>query len=498
MILKDLDKYKKITIQCHDNPDADAIGSGYALYEYFRKKGKEVRLIYSGRNQIAKSNLCLMVEHLQIPIEYIPKSYGKIDGLLLTVDCQYGEGNVTKFVADDLAIIDHHQVEVLDVELSEIRSNLGSCSTLVWDMMKEAGYDFKDDLIIGTALYYGLFSDTNQLSEIRNPLDLDLLDAIEYNKSLMTLLRNSNLSLKELEIAGIALIRSIYNDDYRYAIIKAQPCDPNLLGLISDFLLQVDSIDTCVVYNELSDGYKLSVRSCSKEVRACELAEYLTKDIGSGGGHNEKAGGFISMHKYEEHYKTLHSEAYFSDRMNDYFDHIDIIYAKDYEIDIKDMAMYGKKKLPLGYVKTTDIEAPGTPLTVRTLEGDVDICVDPNIFIMIGIRGEVYPIKQEKFNASYKVIEEPFELHAEYLPTVRRQMDGQSKSILEYAHSCMPTGDVTVYAKSLQQTVKIFTLWDEEKYMLGNEGDFIVVRSDDFHDIYVVEQNIFYETYEKK
>ena len=73
------------------------------------------------------------------------------------------------------------------------------------------------------------------------------------------------MSLKELEIAGIAMIRYIYNSDYHYAIIQAQPCDPNLLGLISDFLIQVDELTTCVVFNQLEDGYKFSVRSCAKK-----------------------------------------------------------------------------------------------------------------------------------------------------------------------------------------------------------------------------------------
>ena len=49
MYLNELDKYDIITIQAHDNPDADAIAAGYALYVYFRTKGKKVTLIYSGR-----------------------------------------------------------------------------------------------------------------------------------------------------------------------------------------------------------------------------------------------------------------------------------------------------------------------------------------------------------------------------------------------------------------------------------------------------------------
>ena len=47
MKLSDLLKFDTIVIQCHDIPDADAIGSGFALYSYFSDKGKNVRFIYS-------------------------------------------------------------------------------------------------------------------------------------------------------------------------------------------------------------------------------------------------------------------------------------------------------------------------------------------------------------------------------------------------------------------------------------------------------------------
>ncbi|MFI3176860.1 MAG: DHH family phosphoesterase [Eubacteriales bacterium] len=496
MTLHDLQPYEQITIQCHDNPDADAIGAGFALYEYFTKKEKTVRLIYSGRNAIQKTNLLLMLEHLAIPIEHVISSDEPIKGLLLTIDCQYGAGNVTRLQADAVAIIDHHQMEIENVELCEIRSNLGSCSTLVWDMMKQEGYDFQGQTGVGTALFYGLFTDTNQFSEIYNPLDMDMRDDVTCNKSLVTLFRNSNLSLKELEIAGIALIRFIFNEDYQYAIIKAQPCDPNLLGLISDFLLQVDSVSTCIVYNELEDGYKLSVRSCSKEVRASELAKYVTSGVGSGGGHLEKAGGFISKQQYIHKYKSLHSEAYFSERMNSYFQESQIIYAKEYEIDTSCMQRYRKKKIPLGFVKTIDLGMVGTPLTVRTLEGDLDIRVDEQIYIMIGLKGEVYPIQCHKFQASYEVLDRAYDLDIEYVPTVRRQQDGTSQNILCYAKSCVPTGEIHILARQLENVVKIFTLWDEEKYMLGKVGDYIAVRMDDAHDIYVVEQGVFQKTYE--
>lgn len=274
MHLDELEKYKDITIQAHDNPDADAIASGFALYSYFAAKGKNVSFIYSGRYKIQKTDLKMMIEKLDIPIEYRQMDDSYIKGLIITVDCQYGAGNVYKYKADDVVVIDHHQPEIATSSLKsfEIASSLGSCSTLVWRLLNDAGYSVNDDIRVGTALYYGLFRDTNQFSELYYPLDLDMRDSLAFDRSLFHQMRNSNLSLKELEIAGIALIRYIYNSDYHYAIIQTQPCDPNLLGIISDFIIQVDEIQTCVVFNQLEDGYKFSVRSCINEVNASELS----------------------------------------------------------------------------------------------------------------------------------------------------------------------------------------------------------------------------------
>lgn len=505
MRLAQLEKFDPITIQCHDSPDADALASGFGLYTYFKEKNKDVRLVYAGKNQIQKKNLTLMVDKLDIPVSFLKDVNTPVKGLLITVDCQYGAGNVTYLSAENVAIIDHHQIENTHIpiaHMSEIRSNLGSCSTLVWQMMKEEGYSFAGKYELGTALYYGLFSDTNQFSEIYNPLDMDMRDAIPCEKSLISLFKNSNLSLKELEIAGLALIKHIYNDDYRYAIIKANPCDPNILGLISDFLLQVEEIDTCIVYNELADGIKFSVRSCVKEVRADELAAFLAEDIGSGGGHREKAGGFISKCKYEEKYPTLHSEAYFSERMNEYFDHCQIIDAVNYDIDISSMKVYVRRKLPQGFVTAREIVPVGTAVTIRTLEGDVDMTVEDDTVFMIGLKGEVYPVTREKFEKNYRATDEQYEMkehmmQADYISTIRNITDGSSKEIIRFAKVCIPTEQPHIHAKMLTEMVKVFTYRDRETYMLGKPGDFLAVRCDDRHDIYVVERDVFYKSYEE-
>ena len=323
MLLSQLERFNKITIQCHDNPDADALASGYSLYTYFKRLNKDVKLIYSGFFKIQKANICKMIELLHIPITYFEGN--RVEGLLITVDSQYGSGNVTQIEADDIAIIDHHQQENYNIPFTYICNYLGSCSTVVWQLLKAADFPFSEYPDVSTALYYGLYTDTNQFNELYHPLDKDMRDDLYYDESIIKRLKNSNLSLEEIEIAGLALIRYYFDENHHYALIKARPCDPNILGVISDMMLQVDCVDACVVYNVHDDGVKLSIRSCAKEVKASELATYLTKNVGSGGGHLEKAGGFINSHLLQKSYDDLPVETYLMNRLNSYYKSYEII-----------------------------------------------------------------------------------------------------------------------------------------------------------------------------
>ena len=134
MKLADLEKYSDIVIQCHDIPDADAIGSGYALFRYLQSKRKNVALVYSGSAEISKINLQLMIRKLGIPLLHVDENY-PVKELLITVDCQYGSRNVTRLNAPKIGIIDHHQedphVKELKTEFCHILGNYGSCASVL-------------------------------------------------------------------------------------------------------------------------------------------------------------------------------------------------------------------------------------------------------------------------------------------------------------------------------------------------------------------------------
>lgn len=493
MRLKDLSEFSSIVIQCHDFPDADAISSGFGVYTYFKNRGKEVRLVYGGKNEITKPNLIIMMDQLDIPLEYVTELTEA--ELLLTVDCVYGEGNVTRFPAKKVAVIDHHLCNRAVSDFMEVRSGYGSCASVVAELLRAEGIDINEDTALATALYYGLYSDTNAFGELNHPADKNLRDFARYDVSVFTLLKNSNLSLEEMQIAGDALKHYRYRPEYRFAVVQAKPCDPNILGFISDLLLQADGVDTCVVFCKMPSGLKLSVRSCVTSVRAVELLEYVIDGIGSGGGHMQKAGGYIPNDSIAG-VEDAGLGAFMEERLEGYYNSFDVLYAKDAPIDTKALSLYQKRPVVVGYLPALELYPAGTELCVRTLEADLQVTAAEDLYLMFGIFGEVYPIHKENFDTSYEITEKLPEIHAEYEPTVIVRNEPAAQNLLPMAKGCIPKKGTPIFAKRLTKALKLYTTWDEENYMYGRTGDYVAVRQGNPTDVYIVMGKVFEKTYE--
>jgi phosphoglycolate phosphatase len=174
-----------------------------------------------------------------------------------------------------------------------------------------------------------------------------------------------------------------------------------------------------------------------------------------------------------------------------------VIYAKTINIDTEGLPIFEKQPQVLGNVKLTDIFPVDTVVDIRTLEGDVTIKVEDDIYMMIGLEGEVYPIRKEKLERSYKLTNEPYERSFEYDPTIKNIATGERRNILKYARGVISSGGVRVYAFMLDRHVKLFTAWDDEKYYSGNPGDYIAIREDDHHDLYIIRRRLFPKLYKE-
>jgi phosphoglycolate phosphatase len=489
--LPDLLRYDDIVIQSHDVPDADSIASGFALLRYIESRGGRARLVYGGKRRITKPNLKLMVELLEIPIEHVETL--PPPALLITVDCQYGAGNVTRFAADAVAVFDHHWPEIAETENVVIRPALGSCATLIWDVMREAGYDFSSHTKVYDALYYGLFSDTNHFAEIRHPLDHDLAEFMPVDWSVMKRLKHSELSMEELAVVSHSLSSPQVIGDM--GLFRTEPCDPNILGFSSDIARQVDRFSYCIVYCHLPAGLKLSIRSTSREVMANELAAFLTREAGSGGGGIEKAGAYLSYAGIEKAAPGMSPDAYLKKQIRKYQGNYDLIDCEHHHLDFSTAGRFVKLKLPTGFARSAEIFPENTHICVRTLEGDIDMVASEDIYIMIGIENEVYPIEREKFEREYEVTGEEYVPAAPYPPSVIEVMKGRRVSLSPFVHACVPREEKSIRAMPLLRDTKVLTRWDKEKYFLGRIGDYLAVPEQAYNDVYVISQKIFPRIY---
>ena len=73
-------------------------------------------------------------------------------------------------------------------------------------------------------------------------------------------------------------------------------CKESLIAAICDFTLTLDGINLSIVYSPKKDGIKLSIRSGGKYLSGV-LAVNALRGIGTGGGHDNMAGGYVPYGK---------------------------------------------------------------------------------------------------------------------------------------------------------------------------------------------------------
>lgn len=158
---------RKIAIIMHQKPDADAMGSGLALYHFFLQFGHEVQLI-SPTNWARWLNWMPGVDTV---FDY--ELYkAKTDEVLQSIDwlfcLDFNNMDRTKTLAPQLQslnctkiLIDHHQEPDLKAFHYGVSSTAKSSTCeMVYDFIVESGYRDKINSNISECLYAGVVADT--------------------------------------------------------------------------------------------------------------------------------------------------------------------------------------------------------------------------------------------------------------------------------------------------------------------------------------------------
>lgn len=281
-----------VYIQTHNIPDPDAIASAFGLQKLLEAFDVSARICYAG--QIDKLSAARMLTTLGIemfPYDALKDQMRQTD-YIICVDSQKNGGNITDFIGDEMACIDHHPVFSDAVyQYRDIRS-VGACATIIAEYFARSG--LKPDRDTATALLYGMKMDTLQFSRGVTPLDIEMFGFLHplCDQEKLTMLERNQMEIADLRAYGAAIENIKLYGTMGISFIPFS-CPDALIAAISDFILALDEVDVAVVCAEREDGIKFSVRSEKPEIHAAHLIRAALKGIGDGGGHPSMAGGLI-------------------------------------------------------------------------------------------------------------------------------------------------------------------------------------------------------------
>ena len=295
----------EVFIQPHNVPDPDALASSFGLQYLLKQKGLESVIVYE--NEVEKANSLKMLEIFGI--EIVPASMiatmGEEDWTVL-VDVQKHNSNVTDLVTDEVACIDHHELNGKEsgCRFLDIRPELGACSTIIAEYFIENRIDIPRN--VATALLYGIFMDTDDLSRGVSELDINMFYHLYRlsDISLITLLKGNQISQSDLnDYARAFQTVEVYDE---IGFLYLDNCNDSLLGAAGDIVLSVVGVNVVVAYSPRTEGIKFSLRSIDERVSAEEMIRFVLKGIGFGGGHKSMAGGFLPTANMEED-RSIHT-----------------------------------------------------------------------------------------------------------------------------------------------------------------------------------------------
>jgi len=283
----------KTVIQAHDFPDHDAVAAGFGLYTLLRGRGIDAEFCYSGGIQSA--SLFEAIKKLEIPIRSSSKLNLSEKTQIILVDGFIGNRNVADLPGEVVAVIDHHiPPSNPDIKYWDIRSEYGSCSTIIYGYFQEAGVEIPRNC--ATSLLMGLMMDTAFMTRGVHAQDLVAYSGLFFTGDwhLGSHLLKNSLSIADLGIFKEAVNMCQFDHDFCFIPLNRE-CSPEVAALTADFFLNLREINFVVVLVPGSDQYRLSVRSSDKNKPSDLVIRKALQGYGSGGGHMHMAGGQIPL-----------------------------------------------------------------------------------------------------------------------------------------------------------------------------------------------------------
>jgi len=297
-LLDRLRSRRRLLVLTHTNPDPDSMASAMGLRLLVdRKLGLPTDIALSGRVMRAENReLVKSVDLQMVPQDSLDLQ--RYDAVAV-VDTQPGFGHtrIPDGVAVDI-VIDHHLPPVADghgdVAHYDVRTEVGATSSMVTDYLMHAGVDVTPD--VATALFYGVKTDTADLSRNASPLDVA---AYEFLQTRVDRVKLARITTPDVPLEYFRALRAALNNVRFYDQVVLCSLGrveaPEMVAEVADLLMRMEGKKAVFCGGLSGLVFYVSVRTELNGRDAYDLIRGALDGEGSFGGHGTVAGGSIPL-----------------------------------------------------------------------------------------------------------------------------------------------------------------------------------------------------------
>lgn len=291
--LADILRNHTVYIQTHNFPDPDAIASAFGLQQFLDFHGVSAMLCYDGKIDRLSAKKMLDTFGITMHSKNDLPDMAQED-LIVLVDSQKKNSNVTDLIGDEVACIDHHPVFVSYQYLYQDIRPVGACSSIIASYYEQT--DTPISPACAAALAYGIKMDTADFCRGTAALDTEMLSFLfaQADWELVTRMYSNTMEFDDLRAYSAAIQNIKIFGGTGFAYIPFH-CANALIAIISDFILSLDVVHIAIIYAKQTNGLRFSIRCEQNRIHAGNLIARVLKPWGSGGGHPSMAGGIIPL-----------------------------------------------------------------------------------------------------------------------------------------------------------------------------------------------------------
>ncbi|HET6527221.1 MAG TPA: bifunctional oligoribonuclease/PAP phosphatase NrnA, partial [Balneolaceae bacterium] len=297
-LIQRLKSFRTVGVFSHIRPDGDCIGAQVATCIWLQKNGIEA---YAFNDDDVPLNLRWLADFfpIQKPDE---KTLKKCDAfVLLDGNSPKRFGTYSDYIEDDPKpsfMIDHHPDPVNGFDLAISVEEASSTCELIFHLYLQNDIS-QIDARVAKALFTGLITDTGSLqydsvtSETMNVAsELLRLGNFRPNEVAERVFSNKNLAQLHLLSRAMGTIKLFEDNQIAIMYVTKQMLEEtnttndDCEGFVA-YPLSITGIKAAILFKDLGEGIKMSLRSKSDDVNVNEWA----REIG-GGGHKKASGAW--------------------------------------------------------------------------------------------------------------------------------------------------------------------------------------------------------------